>query len=656
MGNEGDFMKQKILVKGPVLSQSGYGEQARFALRALRSQSDIFDIYILPTSWGRTGWVSLDNEERRWIDEKIAAAHNHNHHGAPYDISLQITIPNEWEKLAPINIGYTAGIETTRVAPVWLQKANEMDKIIVVSNHSKEVYKSTSYTADHPQTGQLVNLLCQTDIDVVNYPVKEHKAEKLDIKLKHDFNYLAISQWGPRKNFDNLINWFIEENFDQDVGLVLKTSISNNSMIDRSHTESRLKSITARHENMKCKIYLIHGDMSESQMSGLYTHPKIKCLISTAHGEGYGLPLFEAAYNGLPVVVHPWSGQNDFLYVPQKNGKRKPMFASVEYDLQNVQQEAVWDGVIQADSQWAFPREASFKRRLREVRNEYSRFKRNATRLKKYLVEHFSNDKINSQFCDSVLGNVTSDPIEIGKISFCIPTNGARVEKTHNTIKSIKKTMGAHPYEIIIAGNTAPFSDLKDITLIDKTEESLDRKVALLRNAAADSSTGDTIAWCDDDIIIDSSWLKSTSIYSSKNGWSVLGCRLLNPDGTRHWDRGTINPRTLVGYNYPSYSKNILQTSGFFLVRRNVFENIRWNEERLVYADRQEKQVPEDLQYSFDLLSAGYHLQFDESSTVWHNDESYTEWGNSTLLKEVIEEQTGMGFFPPPCDEFLEQV
>tara|TARA_Y100000356_G_scaffold135240_1_gene147607 strand:- start:4864 stop:6813 length:1950 start_codon:yes stop_codon:yes gene_type:complete len=646
-------MKQKILVKGPVLSQSGYGEQARFALRALRSRTDIFDVYVLPTPWGRTGWVSLDNEERGWIDERIAAAHHHNQHGGKYDISLQITIPNEWEKLAPINVGYTAGIETTRVAPVWLQKANEMDKIIVVSNHSKEVFKTTTYTADHPQTGQLVNLLCHTDIDVVNYPVKEHGVEKLDLKLTHDFNYLAISQWGPRKNFDNLINWFIEENFDQEVGLVLKTSISNNSIIDREHTENRLRNIVSRHGDMKCKVYLVHGDMSEAQMAGLYTHPKIKCLISTAHGEGYGLPLFEAAYNGLPVVVHSWSGQSDFLYVPQKNGKRKPMFASVEYDLQPVQPEAVWEGVIQAESEWAFPREASFKRRLREVRNEYSRFKRNATRLKKYLVEHFSNDKINTQFCNSILGNSSSIPQELGKISFCIPTNGARVEKTQTTIKSIERTMGSHPYEIVIAGNVEPFSNLKNVILVDKKEESLTRRVAALRNAAADKSTGDTIAWCDDDIVVDSAWLDNITTYSSNNGWSVLGCKLLNPDGTRHWDRGTINPRALVSYDYPSYSKNILQTSGFFLVRREVFNRVRWNEDRLVYADRQEKQIPEDLQYSFDLMSSGYQLQFDQHSTVWHNDESYTEWGNSTLLKEVIEQQTGMGFFPPPCDEFV---
>ena len=44
-------MKKKIFVRGPVLSQSGYGEQSRFALRALRSREDLFDVYIQPINW-----------------------------------------------------------------------------------------------------------------------------------------------------------------------------------------------------------------------------------------------------------------------------------------------------------------------------------------------------------------------------------------------------------------------------------------------------------------------------------------------------------------------------------------------------------------------------------------------------------------------------
>lgn len=395
-------MKQKIILKGPVLSQSGYGEQARFALRALRTKEDIFDIFIVPIAWGQTGWINYDNEERSWIDQKIRDTHIHNKNGGSYDISVQVTIPNEWENLAPVNVGYTAGIETTKVAPIWLQKANQMDKIIVVSNHSKGVFEDTSYEGQDTNTGMHVNLSCLTGVSVVNYPVLPVETQKLNLNLDYDFNYLAISQWGPRKNFDNLINWFIEENFDQEVGLVLKTSVKNNCIADRKVTEDKLKSIVSKHGDIKCKVYLIHGDLTPEEMSGLYNHKQIKCLISTAHGEGYGLPLFEAAYNGLPVVTHNWSGQADFLYVPLKSGKRKPMFATVEYELGQVQKQAVWKGVIEPDSKWAYPKEGSFKKRLREIRNEYSRFKRNATKLKKHLVENFTEEEMYGQFCDCV--------------------------------------------------------------------------------------------------------------------------------------------------------------------------------------------------------------------------------------------------------------
>lgn len=44
-------MRKKIIVKCPSMSQSGYGEQARFALRALREKEDLFDIYLINIPW-----------------------------------------------------------------------------------------------------------------------------------------------------------------------------------------------------------------------------------------------------------------------------------------------------------------------------------------------------------------------------------------------------------------------------------------------------------------------------------------------------------------------------------------------------------------------------------------------------------------------------
>ena len=109
-------MKKSILVRAPILSQSGYGEQSRFALRALRSRDDLFEVFILPINWGKTGWIWEDTEFRQWMDERITLTQILiQKKQINLDMSLQITIPNEFEKLAPINIGYTAGIETTKV-------------------------------------------------------------------------------------------------------------------------------------------------------------------------------------------------------------------------------------------------------------------------------------------------------------------------------------------------------------------------------------------------------------------------------------------------------------------------------------------------------------------------------------------------------------
>ena len=70
-------------------------------------------------------------------------------------------------------------------------------------------------------------------------------------------------------------------------------------------------------------------DFLEEEMTYLYNHPKIKALISMSHGEGFGLPMFEAAYNGLPVIATDWGGQCDFLYMSDKNKKKKAMFTKI---------------------------------------------------------------------------------------------------------------------------------------------------------------------------------------------------------------------------------------------------------------------------------------------------------------------------------------
>ena len=188
-------MKKKILLKAPILTRSGYGEQSRFALRSLRSRPDIFEVFIQPIQWGHTSWLTERDEERMWIDETIEKTIAYIQQGGQFDISLQVTIPNEWERIAPINVGYTAGIETTKVAHQWLQKSNEMDNIIVVSQHSKHVFENTFYTGVHNQTKEKHELRLNKPVEFVNYPVKTYEElPDLNLDLKTDVNFLVVAR------------------------------------------------------------------------------------------------------------------------------------------------------------------------------------------------------------------------------------------------------------------------------------------------------------------------------------------------------------------------------------------------------------------------------------------------------------------------------
>ena len=411
MGDVGSSMK-KVLIKGPVLTRSGYGEQARFALRSLASRPDLYEVYIITTGWGKTSWIIESNFERKWIDDIVNKTAAFIQSGGKFDMSVQVTIPNEWERIARYNVGYTAGIETTKVAPEWIEKANIMDKIVVVSNHSKNVFEDTTYLLQNEKK-ETTTFKCQAPIEVVNYPVKNFAPVDLHLDLPYDFNFLCVAQWGPRKNVKNTVKWFVEEFHDDEVGLVVKMFQIKNCHMDKLNCMIKLKQLLAQYPDRKCKVHLIHGNMSDEEMNALYTHPKLKAFVTLTHGEGYGLPLFEAAYNGMPIIAPPWSGHCDFLFAPVKkrNSNRtkiRPLFAKVEYDLKTIQQEAIWNGVLQQDSMWCFARENSYKKQLREMYKSHSRFVGQAKKLKKHITKNFTEQTMYSKFVNAMQNNTST--------------------------------------------------------------------------------------------------------------------------------------------------------------------------------------------------------------------------------------------------------
>jgi glycosyltransferase involved in cell wall biosynthesis len=415
MDHEGDdvIMKKKILVKAPAMSASGYGEQARFALRALKQADDKVDLFLINIPWGKTGNIVENEEEIRWLKSLVekTTLHTSQSGGKPhFDYSLQITIPNEFEKIADSNVGYTAGIETTKVSPQWIQKSNMMDKIIVPSVHSKNVFEQTAYKVRNEKTGEEVDFKLKTPIEVCAFPAKKVDFKIPELAIDTDFNFLSVAQWGPRKNIEATITNFVKEfKNESNIGLVLKLNIAKNSTTDKEHTEIRLRKILSLLKeqlgDIKCKVYLLHGNMTTEEMNGLYHHPKIKGFITTTHGEGFGLPMFDAAIAGLPIIAPAWSSYVDFLYAPKKDKegkvKNKPHFIKIDFDLRSVQKEAVWEGVIQADSQWCWVKEHSVRQGMRELIKNHQQHLSVAKKLSEHVVEQFNQQKQEEKFVNA---------------------------------------------------------------------------------------------------------------------------------------------------------------------------------------------------------------------------------------------------------------
>ena len=86
----------------------------------------------------------------------------------------------------------------------------------------------------------------------------------------------------------------------------------------------------------------------------------------------------------------------------KKTGKTtiQAMFGKVDYDIKPIQKEAVWPGVLNEDTMWCFPKEESYKKRVRAVFKNYGVYKSKAEKLQKYIVKMHDTDAIYRQYAE----------------------------------------------------------------------------------------------------------------------------------------------------------------------------------------------------------------------------------------------------------------
>jgi len=134
------------------------------------------------------------------------------------------------------------------------------------------------------------------------------------------FRYLLIGKYERRKSITETIDAWAQV-FGNDPTFEL--SIKTNHIMNHEENKQKITEHVRRLELTNVNVW--YGNLPTTEMSLLYQRHNV--FVLPTKGEGWGLPLIEAAASGMPIVTTMWSGNTEFLNHIQSSA------VPVEYDM-----------------------------------------------------------------------------------------------------------------------------------------------------------------------------------------------------------------------------------------------------------------------------------------------------------------------------------
>ncbi|MHA1150992.1 MAG: glycosyltransferase family 4 protein [Promethearchaeota archaeon] len=191
--------------------------------------------------------------------------------------------PQFWREGHGKLVGYFLH-EGTRLIPGWNNLINRVEKLIVCSEATRNLFKWNDVVIP---------------IEVVPYGTNP-EIYKPGEDPTGTFVFLSVNSWtgkeGDRKGTDLLIKAFDEEFKDEDVRLVLKIGTFWEKGINY---QQAIQNILG---HINDKIIVNGKYVTEDELAEHY-YKKANCFVAPTRGEAFGLTIINAMACGLPVIV-----------------------------------------------------------------------------------------------------------------------------------------------------------------------------------------------------------------------------------------------------------------------------------------------------------------------------------------------------------------
>ena len=379
--------KIQTILSAPVFSRSGYGQLSHDIFHALNSNERL-DVKVHSHNWGNNASMTTAKEKDKEIAKRIMNE-NEPLKSKP-ELFISCNLPQSQVPVGVFNILYSCIVETDKAWPLINENLNKYNLVIVPSEYTKQVVLNSEPKIQVPVE------VCPWGADINVYKPNAPTCPSVDAQLDKIWEkniFLFVGQvthpnlFCDRKDIDTLIKCFCEafKNKPYSPALVLKISSVNFSFYDRNRLLDRIKQIRSTIRGALPNVYLLHGELNETEMAALYSHKKVMAGISLTHGESWGGFTFMSVLSGKPTFASNGSSIPEYITDSRflLDGSYKP-----------IGQEIVSE-YFPPESKWFFCDEEKVKAKMLDFYKNPEPYQKAAIELGKQASERYNLDKFN---------------------------------------------------------------------------------------------------------------------------------------------------------------------------------------------------------------------------------------------------------------------